>query len=420
MTMTTCSVCYESFNKINHLKVTCTFCDLEACKTCVQTYLLSSTQEPHCMGCKHEFNREFIDSFCTKVFRNKDFKLHRENILFEREHARMPETQPHVSRELEIRSLRVSYVYLVYLFSRMRNYDEFTEHLRICLNETLKVTISHVIETIQSLRNNEPHASATVVFTQPCPSPECRGFLDDDWVCGTCKDTFCKNCHEVASDGHSCNPDTVKTIKLLKRDTKPCPKCNIPIHKIEGCAQMWCTQCYTAFDWRTGHIETGRIHNPHYFEFKKRTREHGDIPCGGRPNYRELKEAGASKEILDVAIELYRIDRELMYRFGYLYDDNLYLRMKYMLKELTCDGFKRELQRRDKYNAKMRDIHDIYRMFLDTVGDILRQYLMDMSREHVYMRDMNELTDYTNTIIERIRKRYVSRVPHYIILDTSR
>jgi|TARA_R110000803_G_scaffold60047_1_gene119120 hypothetical protein len=183
---------------------------------------------------------------------------------------------------------------------------------------------------------------------------------------------------------------------------------------------MWCTQCYTAFDWRTGHIETGRIHNPHYFEFKKRTREHGDIPCGGRPNYRELKEAGASKEILDVAIELYRIDRELMYRFGYLYDDNLYLRMKYMLKELTCDGFKRELQRRDKYNAKMRDIHDIYRMFLDTVGDILRQYLMDMSREHVYMRDMNELTDYTNTIIERIRKRYVSRVPHYIILDTSR
>ena len=40
-----------------------------------------------------------------------------------------------------------------------------------------------------------------------------------------------------------------------------------------------------AFDWRSGRIETGRVHNPHYFEFKKRSREHGDIPCGGRPTF---------------------------------------------------------------------------------------------------------------------------------------
>ena len=302
----------------------------------------------------------------------------------------------------------------------METYTDFTERMRICINETLKSTVKDVLETIQALRNSDYSAPMSVVFTQSCPSAECRGFLADDWVCGICKDTFCEKCHEVFHEGHSCNPDTVKTIKLLKRDTKPCPKCNIPIHKIEGCAQMWCTQCHTAFDWRTGHIETGRIHNPHYFEFKKRTREHGDIPCGGRPTYRELKEAGASKEILDVAVELYRIDRELVYRFGYLYDDNLHLRMKYMLKDFTCDEFKKELQRRDKYNAKMRDIHDIYRMFLDTVGDILRQYMLNMSAEDMYMRDMNELTDYTNTIIEKIRKRYVSRVPHNIILDTSR
>lgn len=413
-----CSVCYENFNKINHLKVTCPFCDLDACKTCVQTYLLSTSQDPHCMGCKHEFNREFIDSFCTRIFRNKEFKIHRENVLFEREQARLPETQPYVSRELEIRSLRVSYMYLIYLYSKMETNEELSESIRICLKDLLKSTISDVMDTVHSLRHNEIHFSTTVVCTQTCPSPECRGFLTDDWVCGICKEKFCEKCHEIFDNKHTCNPDTVKTIKLMKRDTKPCPKCNIPIYRIEGCAQMWCTQCHTAFDWRTGHIETGRIHNPHYFEFKKRTREHGDIPCGGRPGYRELMEAGASDEILCVAEELVRIDRELMFRFGYTYDDNLYLRMRYMMKEMTCDELKKELQRRDKHNAKMRDINDIYRMFLDTVGDLLRQYMLDMSIEEKCMLDIRELTDYTNVVIEKIRKRYVSRVPHNIILDT--
>ena len=415
-----CSVCFESFNKINHLKVSCPFCELEACKTCVQTYLLSSINEPHCMGCKHEFNREFIDSFCTQMFRNKDFKLHRENILFEREKARMPETQAYVSRELQIRSLRISSSYLLYLITRIRDTDTIPEPIRLCLIDVLKMYITHVMETMQTLRLGGMETLSTAVFTQACPSPECRGFLTDDWVCGICQESFCEKCHEVNYEGHTCDQDTVKTIKLLNRDTKPCPKCNTPIYRIEGCAQMWCTQCHTAFDWRTGHIETGRIHNPHYFEFKKRTREHGDIPCGGVPTYRELKDAGSSKEMLDVSVELYRIEREVMYRFGYLYDDNLYLRMKYMLNEITDDMFKRELQRRDKYNAKVGDIRDIYRMFLDTVGDILRQYMLDMSNEQVYMRDIEGLTQYTNTVIASIRKRYTSRVPHNIMLYTNR
>jgi len=415
-----CSVCFESFNKKNHLKVSCPFCELEACKTCVQTYLLSSTQEPHCMGCKHELNREFIDSFCTKIFRNKHFKLHRENVLFEREKARMPETQIYVSRELRIRSLRTSSAYLVYLVNRIRIGNTFTEPTMGCIIDVLKMHINNIIETIQATRLGDVETPASVAFMQSCPSPDCRGFLMDDWTCGVCMESFCEKCHEVNDEGHVCDQDTVKTIKLLKRDTKPCPKCNTPIYRIEGCAQMWCTQCHTAFDWRTGHIETGRIHNPHYFEFKKRTREHGDIPCGGVPTYRELKEAGSSKEMLDVSIELYRIERELMYRFGYLYDDNLYLRMKYMLNEITEEDFKRELQRRDKYNAKVGDIRDIYRMFLDTVGDILRQYMLNMSNEHVYMGEIDGLIQYTNIVMARIRKRYTSRVPHNIMLDTNR
>lgn len=413
-----CSVCFESFNKIQNLKVICPFCDFEACKTCVQTYLLLDTQEAHCMKCKHEFNRAFIDTFCTKAFRNKDYKNHREKILYERENARMPETQPYVTREIEIRSLRISYIYLVYLVRNVQKCSELTWYVRLSLFEKLEEATVHVIENIHALRHNIPLVTGTtVLLATKCPSVECHGFLIDGNTCGICKETFCEKCHEINDPrGHTCDPNTVKTIKLLKRDTKPCPKCNVPIHKIEGCAQMWCTQCFTAFDWRTGYVETGRIHNPHYFEFKKRTREHGDIPCGGRPCYRELKEAGASKKILDVSIELWRMDRELIYKYAYIFDNNLRLRMRYMLKEMSIDAFKKELQRRDKYNSKMVDIQDIYRMFLDTVGDMLRQYMLDMENEYTYMKEIVSLIIYTNRTMREIRARYDSQIPHKIML----
>ena len=104
--MTTCDVCCEKFNKIHHKKVECPFCDLKSCRSCSQRYILESFQDPHCMGCKTIWNREFVDSFCTKYFRNTELRRHREKVLFEREKALMPQSQKEVERILEIRRLR--------------------------------------------------------------------------------------------------------------------------------------------------------------------------------------------------------------------------------------------------------------------------------------------------------------------------
>lgn len=417
--MECCEVCCEKYNNSNHKKVECPFCDLKSCRTCSQTYMLSTTEEPHCMKCKHAHNREFVDSFCSSIFRNRDYRRHRENVLFQREMARMPETQSYVVRELQVRSLRLSYLYLVYILTHMYKTDHVNDEVKPRLDSILRTTIMDIYETLQVLNQNEPTMSSDKYhkIAQKCPSEDCRGFLCDDWVCGICKNNFCDKCHEVLVPGHVCNKDTVKTMKLLKKDTKPCPKCNVLISKIEGCAQMWCTQCHVAFDWRTGAIETGRIHNPHYFEFKKRSREHGDIPCGGRPTHSELRRSRASITILEISVSVVQLEYDLVYRHAYVYEDNRYLRMKYLLNELSEDNLKRELQRRDKSNCKTRDIRDIYQMYIDTVGDLLRQYTIDRSKELDIIAEVRELLLYMNNVLETIRKRYVCKLPYNLMLD---
>ena len=397
--MKSCPVCLEKYTKKLRKNIQCTHCDFVSCKSCLQTYMLSQFQDPHCMKCKHEYSRDFVDSFCTRKFRNVDYKKHREKILYDREMAKMPETQPYVNRELEIRKLREEYIDLV-TTGVHGNRERLVE----------------ILDAVNVLKNTS--ISKEEVFTHKCPTMDCRGFLSPSWECAICNKTFCQNCLEETNEGHTCNEELVKTIKLLKRDTRPCPKCGVHIHKLSGCSQMWCTQCQTTFDWSTGIIETGRVHNPHYFEFKKRSRELSDIPCGGRPSLQELVDKGASQTIIDIFKILERNDSLILYRYDNNWDaDNRFLRMGYLLNYISGDELKIEVQQREKLREKYRETRDLYQMFNDTVGDLLRQYVVNSID---IVDDVKKLIEYSNTVIIRIRYRYNSLIPNNIILLDTR
>jgi hypothetical protein len=425
--MENCDVCCEKFNKINHKKVECPFCDLQSCRACSQRYLLSISDDPHCMGCKNIWNREFVDTFCTKYFRNTELRRHRETILFEREKARMPETQTEVER---IRAMRKMHFIIN---SQRKRLIELHQKHGIYIPITNNVPIPEEILQLrddmeESYRELERlrHGGEIIAgeppkkFVRKCPMEECKGFMNEDWFCGLCDGHFCEHCNDKIGDDHTCDQDAVKTMELLKKDTKPCPKCGTMIQKLSGCAQMWCPDCHTAFDWRTGEIETGRIHNPHYMEFKRgriSSREHGDIPCGGVPTFRELREMHASDDILRLANVLGHIDRDLIYRYGDMYDgDNQYLRVAYMLNELEESAFKKELQRRDKQREKFRDITNILRMVMDTGGDLLRQYVLEPDRVDEIVDISLKLIEYANSVMETIRIRYNCIAPYNINL----
>ena len=425
--MTTCGVCCERLNKTNHKKVVCPFCDFESCRTCNQTYLLSTTEDAHCMSCKKVYTRDMIDSFCTRRFKNYEYKKHKERILFERELARMPETQPYVQRILKrqkLSKLRED-ISNTYIKARRRYLHLHTakaprDQIDLYLTMALFLEGAHRYARIELESMRFGTIETKTKFVRGCPCEGCRGFLDELWKCGICEKSFCEKCNEECLPGHVCDPELVKTMKLINKDTRPCPKCSTMIHKIDGCAQMWCTVCQTAFDWRTGAIEKGRIHNPHFFEFTKRSRENGDIPCGGRPIYRELMAENAPPLIMRFYYLVVEAEHLLAYRYAFTYEDNMSLRIEYLMNKINDDRMKWELQRRQKYNDKMRDIRDIQQMFLDTGGDLLRQWVVERDKEDEIINTAQQLCKYFNGVCNQIHRRYDCVIPHHIFLANDR
>lgn len=123
-------------------------------------------------------------------------------------------------------------------------------------------------------------------FLMNCQAKECKGYLSTKYKCGLCEQYTCSQCLLVKEEGHECKEDDLSTVRLIRKETKPCPKCSARISKIDGCDQMWCVECKTAFSWKSGNVVNGAIHNPHYYDYLRKTQgfvPRADNPCGEIP-----------------------------------------------------------------------------------------------------------------------------------------
>ena len=245
------------------------------------------------MGCRKAWTREVMDSILLTTWLNGEYKKHRENVLLDREKSRLPAAQLVCERRKRVRE---------YMPQRAALEAEIAE-LQVRMG-TLQRQLGSVNIIIHRLHmGQEPfgpgETKETVerrTFVMPCPADGCRGFLSQAYKCGICDIYACAECREVKGldrdAAHTCKPENVESVKLMKKDTRPCPKCGTGIFKIEGCDQMFCTNCNTPFSWNTGNVvTTGAIHNPHYYEYLRTMnggvmpRAPGDIPCGAHlPN----------------------------------------------------------------------------------------------------------------------------------------
>lgn len=420
-TSTVCTICDEKLNLSTRVPISCLYCEFTACRTCCETYVLGETASK-CMNpqCNKEWTRGFVNAKFTNVFVTKKLKKRREEILFDIERSLLPATQPIVERTIKVENIN----------RQLREARDKMHEQRMIMNR-LQGELYRVL-------NNQPTERAE--FIRACPDAECRGFLSTQWKCGLCEKWSCPDCHEVKGhhrdEPHECNPDTLATARLLTADTKPCPNCRTGIFKIDGCNQMWCTQCNTAFNWRTGRIETV-VHNPHYFEWLRRNgnvvpRNPEDVPCANdltHNNYVRIRAILSTRHLehpLTTPCILYlekliRNVTHMRYVIIARYEivtrerRNELLRIQYMRNIITEEHFKTTLQRNDKKFEKNREIRNILDILKTTVTDIVfrfEQHLNECERNQwspAILEEVDPIVDYANDCLKTVSKTFSSK-----------
>ena len=161
--------------------IECTACAFAACKKCTQRYMLSSLEDPHCMNCRRRNDRSELISMFSNSFVNNALKEWRKRVLFQRELAKMPSTQPYVEQERK----RRENLKLVYQMETER--AELRAKLRD-LDNVIVTLRTHVVPPLD--------ADAKRAFVHRCAQEGCRGFLSTAWKCNVCAKYTCSHCNE--------------------------------------------------------------------------------------------------------------------------------------------------------------------------------------------------------------------------------
>ena len=408
------------------------------------------------MHCQVAFKFEHICNDFPKSFWQKDYKKHRAGTLFDLERSQCVATIPFVKTATD--------------------HDEIRDDLTLVRDEikrlrrALAQTLQRERDLSDRLRNNDRSSLAKQVSPNsehhtPCNTVDCRGFVTKiDSQCACCKNRTCHNCQRTISprvdddeqkcaetdsdadiigaadlySNHECHPDDVATVQELRRNSKQCPECRVNISKVDGCDQMFCVSCHTAFSWNTGLRMTGPIHNPHYFEVRAQLGACVHLPVRGGcddvlPDFRMFRNAMfvamplgsavrsapdhvtlASELTLRYAIELNEVILHQLIENGgreYSFHTNLKSRVAWMRKKTTDDEFRLLLYRSDKKCRLHGELHALFQMYVNVVGMLFHNMMVQKSTKSY--PDIIMLKRYTREQLLAIKVRYNSTSSEY-------
>lgn len=288
-------------------------------------------------------------------------------------------------------------------------------------------------------------ASAPVVVCN-CPMDDCRGFVTGvdggALSCGICQVLVCKKCLVVMKDdSHGCNPDDLASALEIKKSSKPCPKCTAPISKIDGCDQMWCVQCKTAFSYTSGKVVNGPVHNPHYYEWLRKNTQDGVIPraagdvagemCQRLPDFQRIC-ASFNTDAVAQNAQFFQVIHRFIGEIvtGNVENgvglqptppDNSDARVAFLRKEIDEPELGRIAQRRDKEYNKKLEMFNILDTFKLAGMEIFRRCVkpsksIDLPTSEQLKKEFFEVIRFTNNNLQTTAKVYSSTLKQVTLL----
>ena len=244
-------------------------------------------------------------------------------------------------------------------------------------------------------------------------------------------------CQKEIFKKHKCKKEDIQSARLIQKDSKPCPKCGIFIHKIDGCDQMWCVQSKTAFSWETGLVLNGRIHNPHFYEWQRQQnngvapRVPGDDPVMGCRDYVLITDLQRSYQYRETPDTSYI---EAFHRFvGHIQDEirapevvnNLKLRIDYLLKEISEEEFIKTIQQLDKRFQKKQDLRNVVEVLLIESDNIFTAIIEYSNQSPIYKNlkpfvdRIKKLIDFANQQFQEIGKKYANKAKSIVYVTNN-
>lgn len=197
----------------------------------------------------------------------------------------------------------------------------------------------------------------------------------------------------------------------------------LPDHTVvRNCDQMFCIQCHTVFSWKSGLIESGVVHNPHYFEALRngkitehRHRQHNG-ECGPLPDFNiinsliknEIKNNKINEKISRII--LYYYQRVLHNRHivlpTFLHqgngDDD---RLKYLMGIYDEKKFKQKLYVNRQSILRKREEQQIYELYTSIGEEFFRRIKTD-GFSHTMLREIYSLVNITSQSIKKLDDKY--------------
>ncbi len=440
-----CPICIEMVKEGEDFR--CMNCKNTYCTVCMKTYLLQSNNEPHCMNCKHVIPySQFVDKFDIK-WRLGLYKKHKEQLLWNKELSLMPNTVGYLellNRKRQTRELMDSkYEHLLNIQSILKTNSIFRDERPFytnLYNQLLKdhASLRDEYYDICNKLNEDKTKTTKYKWVQSCLTEGCKGFLNAKYKCILCKKAYCKDClvnidfdhddeENIFKTQHVCDEGLKETVKMIRKDSKPCPKCSEFISKITGCDQMFCTSCGTAFSWTTGEIERGVIHNPHAHDYFQNNREAYENYMNNRNGLNNAcrdvvptififnnlsirdrlrvnqNEVQLMDSIKNGIAEFFQYENPTIELNLNREEDNQQMRIDYLRSQITEKRFKTLLHMKYKKISFLKLTHDQVKSTMIVIGNLLWS-LLDIKSLEEFDKIKNMIHDILNCTNNNLRE----------------